>query len=100
MIENTTSQFTPLEIDSPFKPEKGTDKSDGSFVDYLKETLEEVNQMQAKAGDATRKLASGQSKDIHNVMISMQKASVSMELMMQVRNKIMSAYDEIRRMQI
>jgi flagellar hook-basal body complex protein FliE len=45
-------------------------------------------------------LSKGEQKDIHQTMISMEKAAISFELMMQVRNKIIEAYDEIRRMPI
>jgi len=49
---------------------------------------------------AINDLATGKNQDIHNTMISMQKAEVSFELVLQIRNKLISAYDEIRRMSI
>ena len=45
-------------------------------------------------------LSKGEQKDIHQTMIAMEKASLSFELMMQIRNKAIAAYDEIRRMPI
>jgi flagellar hook-basal body complex protein FliE len=52
------------------------------------------------ADQAVRDLATGKNQDIHNTMIAMKKAEISFELVMQIRNKLMSAYDEIRRMSI
>jgi flagellar hook-basal body complex protein FliE len=69
-----------------------------SFADLLKSSLTKVNEMQQQAETATAQLVSGESKDIHNTMITVQKAEISFELLMQIRNKLISAYDEIRRM--
>ena len=69
-----------------------------SFTDSLKSALANVNEMQQQAEAATEQLVSGDSKDIHNTMITVQKAEISFELLMQIRNKLISAYDEIRRM--
>ncbi len=46
------------------------------------------------------KLQSGESKNIHEVMISMEKADISMRLTVQMRNKVLEAYQEIMRMQV
>jgi flagellar hook-basal body complex protein FliE len=70
-----------------------------SFAQWLNKSIETVNTMQAEADLAARKLITGENKDIHGTMISMQKADVAMNLMMEVRNKIIAAYDEIKRMQ-
>ena len=45
-------------------------------------------------------LATGQSQNIHQAMIAMQQADISFQLMMAIRNKLVSAYEEIQRMQI
>lgn len=80
------------------KPE-AVEKGEGSFGQWLKESLSEVNKMQNESNDAAQKLISGESKDIHGTMITMQKAGIEMELVMQIRNKVIAAYDEIKRMQ-
>ena len=54
----------------------------------------------ANADQAIDDMATGRNQDIHNTMIAMQKAEISFELVMQIRNKLMAAYDEIRRMSI
>lgn len=75
-------------------------KLDGAtFGEWLNRSIATVNRMQEDADTAAQKLITGENKDIHGTMITMQKASIAMELMGEVRNKIISAYDEIKRMQ-
>ena len=70
-----------------------------TFGEWLNRSIQTVNSMQVEADTAAQKLVTGENKDIHGTMITMQKASIALELIMEVRNKIISAYDEIRRMQ-
>jgi flagellar hook-basal body complex protein FliE len=79
-------------------PVKGLN-GDPTFGELLGRSIQTVNKMQQEADEAARKLVSGENKDIHSTMISMQKAGIAMDLMLEVRNKIISAYDEIKRMQ-
>ncbi len=76
------------------------EKSSSPFSDYVKQSLADVNRQMLDADQAIDDLATGKNQDIHNTMISMQKAEISFELVMQIRNKLMAAYDEIRRMSI
>lgn len=59
-----------------------------------------MNDAQLQADQAITDLTTGKQQDLHQTMIAIEKASLSFELMMQVRNKIVSAYEEISRMQI
>lgn len=86
------------EVNSPEK--KAADASSASFSDYVKQSLADVNRQMLDADQAIDDLATGKNQDIHNTMIAMKKAEISFELVMQVRNKLISAYDEIRRMSI
>ncbi len=70
-----------------------------SFGQWLHQSLKNVNQLQQQASTAELKLATGENKDIHGTMIAMQKADIATNLMIEVRNKLISAYDEIKRMQ-
>lgn len=72
----------------------------GGFAAVLKSSLAEVNAMQAKADEAITALATGEKTSLHDTMIAMEQADVSFRLMMQVRNKIVEAYQEILRMQV
>ena len=71
-----------------------------NFADLLTKSLEEVNKLQNEADKAIEELATGEVKDIHGTMLALKKADISLQLMMQVRNKIIDAYQEIMRMQI
>lgn len=74
-------------------------ESQPSFGQWLRDCLSEVNNMKLEADEAARKLISGESRDIHGTMIAMQKANIAMDLVLEVRNKVVAAYDEIKRMQ-
>ncbi|MFD2171362.1 flagellar hook-basal body complex protein FliE [Tumebacillus lipolyticus] len=80
---------------------QGVNRSEGpSFSDFLNRAIEGVNNQQKQADQLTELLASGQETDLHTVMIAAEKASVSFQLMVQVRNKAMEAYQEVMRMQV
>jgi len=78
----------------------GAGKPGQSFASVLKSSLAEVNQLQQQADQAITALATGEKASLHETMIAMQQADVSFRLMMQVRNKIVEAYQEIMRMQV
>ncbi|MDR1397977.1 MAG: flagellar hook-basal body complex protein FliE [Desulfarculales bacterium] len=69
------------------------------FVETLKQQVEQVDNMQ-KAGDISiNDLASGRRKTLHETMIAVEQADISFRMLMAVRGKIISAYQEIMRMQ-
>ncbi len=70
------------------------------FAAVLKSSLDEVNQLQHKADEAITALRTGDKMSLHDTMIAMEQADVSFRLMMQVRNKIVDAYQEIMRIQV
>jgi flagellar hook-basal body complex protein FliE len=65
----------------------------------LARSLNDVNQLKLEADEAVANLAAGKQKDIHATMIALEKADVAFQLLMQVRNKIISAYETVMRMQ-
>jgi len=71
-----------------------------SFGELLQNSINNVNQLQNEADAAIAGLASGQQKDIHNTLIAMEKASVAFRFMMEVRNKVISAYETVMRLQV
>lgn len=71
-----------------------------SFADTLKEAVGSVNQMQKESDVKMQELATGKTQNIHDVMLTAEKADVSLRLMTQVRNKIIEAYQEIMKMQV
>ena len=70
---------------------KTGESSEGSFGDLIKQAVSEVNQAQKEADSSIQKLATGNSQDIHQTMIAMEKADVSFKMLMQVRDKIVAA---------
>ena len=88
----------PAEIGS--SPEIKSQQSSESFGKLLSDALEQVNKTQAAAERAAADLAAGKTTDIHNVMIATEKASLAIQLTVQVRNKVVEAYQEIMRMQV
>lgn len=71
------------------------------FADVLKSSIDRVNQTQVQAGQLGEKLAAGDnSQNLHEVMMALQTASVSFQEMVQVRNKLVSAYQDVMNMQL
>lgn len=71
-----------------------------SFADTLKNAIGSVNELSREADVQVQKLATGETKNIPEVMIATEKASVAFKLLMQVRNKIIDAYQEVMKMQV
>lgn len=67
---------------------------------FFSELVNKVNDLQSQSDKAIQGLASGENKNLHEVMISMEKASISFLFMSQVRNKAVEAYQEVMRMQV
>jgi flagellar hook-basal body complex protein FliE len=86
------------EIRSP--RDLGKENSGTSFGEVLKDAISTVNQLQVQSNQDIEKLMTGESQDLHTTVIAMQKADLSFQMMMQVRNKIVQAYQEIMRMQV
>ena len=76
-----------------------TPEDTGQFGDALKTAINQVEEMHGSAEQQVTELLKGDRSDVHNVMIAVEKADIAFQLMMQVRNKIVSAYQEISRMQ-
>lgn len=91
-------------VSRPFPTESGagTAKSSVSegFTQVFGDLVGKVNELQTKADKAVEMLATGESKNLHEVMIAMEKSSISFQFLSQVRNKAIDAYHEIMRMQV
>lgn len=72
-----------------------------SFADVLRNSIDKVNETQQQANKMAESLAAGDtSQNLHEVMIALQTASVSFQEMVQVRNKLVSAYQDVMNMQV
>lgn len=84
---------------SPTTP-GGTEANEGGgFGATLKSAINHVNDLSTQSDQQVSELVQGDRSDIHNVMIAVEKADIAFDLMMQVRNKIVSAYQEVSKMQ-
>ena len=70
------------------------------FGELLKNAVEAVNHMQHESGRLEDAVAKGENANIHQAIIAGEKAGLSFRLMMQVRNKLVEAYQEVQRMQV
>lgn len=75
-------------------------KETPSFRDVLSETMSEVQRLQTEADTTIKQLVAGELQDASEAMIAIERADVSFQTMMTVRNKVMTAYEEIMRMQV
>jgi len=71
-----------------------------SFKDTLQGFLSDVNDLQSKASASIEKLAAGEITDVHQVMNAAEEANVAFNMMMEIRNKVMDAYQEIMRLRL
>ena len=78
-------------------PSEGAGKS---FADTLKDAVQNVNAAQQSADVKMQEIATGKNHNIPEVMIAAEKADISLKLMVQVRNKIIEAYQEVMKMQV
>ncbi|OPY63290.1 MAG: Flagellar hook-basal body complex protein FliE [Syntrophorhabdaceae bacterium PtaU1.Bin034] len=76
------------------------EKTSTSFSDVLKESISKVTELEKEANQQAEKLAKMENQDIHNTMIAAEKADLSFQLMMQIRNKIITAYEEIMKIPV
>ncbi|MFL2772751.1 MAG: flagellar hook-basal body complex protein FliE [bacterium] len=76
------------------------DGSGGGIGQNFEKLLQQVNQQQLTAEAKQVELLTVENKDIHGTMIALEKADISMRLMLQIRNKLVSAYEEVMRMQV
>jgi flagellar hook-basal body complex protein FliE len=74
--------------------------SNTSFGDTLNQALGQVNDLQVQADSMAQNVATGEVDKIHEAMIAMEKASLALELTVQVRNKAIEAYQELMRTQV
>lgn len=90
----------PSTIEGAGSAQAPSEAGGASFTDLLKSAVNKVNDYQAEADLAVKELVAGRNKNIHETMLTLERADLSLKLMTQVRNKILEAYREIMRMQV
>ena len=87
----------------PIQPKQTPDTQDGSgpsFKEYLKDSIGEIQHLQTQADESINKLVTGEVTNVSEAMVAIEKANMAFLTLLQVRNKIISAYDQIQRMQV
>ena len=86
----------------PIKPliETKVDGEKNAFAETLDKFVNDVNSLQNQADESIEKLATGEISDVHQVMKAVEEANIAMEFMLEIRNKIIEAYQEIMRMPV
>jgi len=79
--------------------QSGAAGSEGGFSGFLSNALHQVNELNAGAEQQVGNLLQGKGADMSSVMVAVEKADVAFQLMMQVRNKIVNAYQDLEKMQ-
>lgn len=75
-------------------------RSDDGFGSAIKDAVESIDATQKQADSEIAKAVTGESPDIHKTIIALQTADLKFQLGLQVRNKLVGAYEEIMRMQV
>jgi flagellar hook-basal body complex protein FliE len=94
-VKINDSASSQIETPSGAAPSEGK-----SFADTLKDAVQNVNELQKTADKSMQDLATGRTDNVADVMIAAEKADIALKLMVQVRNKIIDAYQEVMKMQV
>jgi len=89
-----------LQQQAPPEAGKQLPSEGASFQETLQNFIKDVDHLQKDAAVTTERLLTGDLENIHQVMLAMEEANTSFQLMMEMRNKIMEAYREVMRMQV
>lgn len=90
-------------LEQAFRPARETAQAQSpavNFASYLGEMVSKVNAAQQESDKAVQQLATGEARGLHEVMIAMEKSSISFQFLTQVRNKVVEAYQEVMRMPV
>lgn len=96
------NNFVPVEkiFENTNTTVSNNNNSSNTFQDLLKENLDKLNEKQIEADNITNDFIIGKDVDVHEMMLSMEEAKMSLQLAIQVRNKVVEAVQELNRMQL
>ena len=80
--------------------EASPEKSQFSFAELLNNAIVEINDSKVKSDELTMAFLTGELKDYHTLAIALQESSLTMQMAIEVRNKVIEAYQEVTRMQV
>ncbi len=87
-------------VAGPAAPPSKTASGGDDFAGMLREQLEQVSRMQTEADDSLQKLLTGQSQNVTDVFVAARKADVAFSLLMEIRNKLVDAYQELQNLRV
>ena len=100
-VSLTQSPIQPISpISNSMNAQQTSEVSSVGFKDLLNKAISDLNTTQVDANSAIQNLATGGSANLHDVVISMEKAEMTLQYAIQVRNKVMDAYQSVIQMQI
>ncbi len=99
-ISIPAAELRALDAARPGLPSSAAQPAEGSFANLLSNLVQDVNSKQGAAAQALQDLQGGRSVSLHQTMIAMEEASVSFQLMVEVRNRLLESYQELMRMQV
>jgi flagellar hook-basal body complex protein FliE len=97
-IANVTPPPLPADLRSSGSANAGNGKGEGGFLGNLKDAIQQVQQMQTSAHSQVEGVLNGSGGDLNTAMIAVEKADLAFQFMMQVRNKIVQAYQDVSQM--
>ncbi len=99
-INLSLNKLKPLNLKGSVKVSDDAGEVLEGFGSMLKKEMEKINHLQAEANAATQAYATGGNIELHNVITAVEKADMNLQLAVQVRNRLVSGYQELWRMQI
>jgi flagellar hook-basal body complex protein FliE len=99
-MDKLSSIQSPLSFKNLGQVTKTESSSENSFQALFKDAINHVNSAQKESEKLTSQLVTGEVQDVHQVMIASQKASLSLDLTVQIRKRVIESYQEIMRMQM
>lgn len=95
-----TGQPVPVRGGSAIEVGAGETAQTQSFYDLMKGFAADVNELQFRAGDAIDMMVTGEAADVHQVMVAVEEAGIALDLMLEIRNRLLEGYQELIRMQV
>jgi flagellar hook-basal body complex protein FliE len=100
VIDPLNPNISPLSRPSPPATPVEPSARPGEFAGMLREQLERVNQVQSEADEGLQRVLTGQSQNLTEVFVTARKAEVAFSLLMEIRNKLVDAYEELRQLRV
>lgn len=97
---NNVQRIAPLSPGASGAPNQASSAPAPDFKQFLRDQIDQVNQLQSDATTAVEDLATGKRDDVDGVIIATRKAGVAFDMLVAVRNKVMEAYDEIKQIRV